>query len=426
MFFWGTDYLFNSDLENEFFAIIDDINELGDEKFELRLDAIGSKWVDDNLRENINPFELNAQITPYIFATIISKEEAHRLNHITNSWSRKWVRLKLTNKVNDRPVEQFIDNAGNPEITTRYIESLSVPNFYESDLQPLNTFFNWDHFKTSSKNQIHQLLNHISRKFENPHLNIYNVGQGNLSAICDKDDIPLIYFDMGGGFAWNRHTYTNPIELFWNKADTIIISHFDMDHLETARRAMYNDWSDFNGKTWIVPKQVLSPSYMKLLSKISVTGNLMVWPDRVKSIVTPSLSLVRCFGPDKNNSGLALIVNSFDRVVMHPADASYFYIDYKNPIQGLVATHHGANFILNNNPIPLTKNGCVVYSYGLNNSYSHPKDLAIQAHEMSQWGHIQINRKDTTIDGHISFGKAIQSKSHCGNSNCIICSLNYF
>ncbi len=390
----------------------------------MRLDAIGSKWADDNLRENISPLELNSKIVPYIFSASISKDEADNLKHITSSWSRKWIRLKLTDKANDRPVQQFIDNEENPEVTIRYIESFAIPNFYERDLQPLNAFFNWNHFKTSSKNQIQRVLNNISSHI---HLNVYNVGQGNLSAVCDQDDFPLLYFDLGGGFAWNRHTYTNTLELFWERANTIIISHFDMDHLETARRAMYTDWTGFQGKTWIVPKQVLSPSYIKLLSRISATGKLMIWPDRVRRIGTPSLSIIRCFGPDKNNSGLALIVNSSDRRVMHPADAAYFHIDYNNNIQGLVVTHHGANFPLNNNPIPATENGCIAYSYGLNNTYTHPKNLAIQAHKMSQWGQIPVNRKDTITHGHISFRNPPKYRNpHCGSADCIICSLSYF
>jgi hypothetical protein len=214
--------------------------------------------------------------------------------------------------------------------------------------------------------------------------------------------------------------------------NTIIISHWDWDHLETARRNRFGEWAPYNGKNWIVPKQPIGPSYMAFAAHISASGNLLVWPDNLRRIIFNDIEIIKCHGPHKNHSGLAIIVTSRDNEIdktLHPGDAAYkfIYIRRRTHLNGNVATHHGANFDDDNAPVPITENGCIAYSYG-RPGYGHPKDDAVTAYENNGWGAIPNNRLDTFIAGHISIKRQVPRRVHgnCGVNNCIICNLNFF
>jgi len=96
------------------------------------------------------------------------------------------------------------------------------------------------------------------------HLNIFNVGQGNLCAFANADNLPIAYFDMGGGFGANRFTYPNTLRLCRTTHTPVILSHWDIDHFETALRSNHS-----HSFQWFVPNQPLGLTHFILAYRLS-------------------------------------------------------------------------------------------------------------------------------------------------------------
>lgn len=201
-------------------------------------------------------------------------------------YKSRWFKLIITERKTEMPVSFIIDNytndGNNPQ--ERYISKITQLHSSSSINKILNNYFSWESFELSNKEQIENQLIKPSINGENyiHKVNLYNVGQGNLSAITDEKNVPLLYFDIGGGFAWNKATYPNTLRLCFSYTKTIVISHWDNDHLETAKRYFTNDPTKLDGITWIVPQQVITASYFKLATKMNASGNLIIWPSSLK------------------------------------------------------------------------------------------------------------------------------------------------
>lgn len=241
------------------------------------------------------------------------------------------------------------------------------------------------------------------------HLVVYNVGQGNCNALCDKDGKPQIYFDLGGGYAAHSVTYPPNLHLCDCDNPLIILSHWDGDHWKTIRKN-----PDFECMTWIVPEQTLTADAYKSFLAISKKGNLLIYPKIVSSISSNNLNLIKCTGRTKNDSGLALEVKiptddiNRNLLALLPGDAKYKYISTTNDeFNYLVVTHHGgANPTVIPKPSSISDSNCHVYSYGNPNKYGHPKPDTINEHRLKGWN----NRKNTE-DGNIALG--VQDLSTC-------------
>jgi hypothetical protein len=201
--------------------------------------------------------------------------------------------------------------------------------------------------------------------------------------------------------------------------------------LETARRDRHNNWGHYAGINWIIPQQPFGPSYATFAAHIANTGNLLIWSHNIQRIDIGNIEIIKCNGPHKNHSGLAVVVNSDDNALgktLLPGDAAYQYILREDILlNGLVATHHGAQFPINNAPVPNTQNGCIAYSFGITN-YGHPHVDAVNAYVQNGWGTIPGDRLRTHQDGHISFRRPPPLNVHhnCGNPNCDLANVFYF
>lgn len=407
-----------------YYVSIDNIEQVKEDSYQIIFDGVQ--------RENLIFFNRSSllqsfdEIIPYLFSITVFEEEYLKLKDFLkhNLFKSRWFQLIVSKKETDLPVSIVIDSYADDESdpNEKYISSLTQLHSSSNVSKTLNKYFSWDSFEMNNKRQIEESLSTLNNGNQDliHKLNIYNVGQGSLTAIADESNTPLLYFDLGGGFAWNKSTYPNTLKLCFSTTKTVVISHWDNDHLETAKRYFKNDPSVLADITWIAPEQNITPSYFKLASKMNASGNLIIWPKALRGSVSFWFGkLIKCNGPDKNHSGLALVVespNNSIKNVLNPGDAAYKFIPRTKKIKfdGLVATHHGANFDDSNSPVPLCENGNIAYSYGTNNSYNHPKILAIDAHTVQGW----TNRKDT-INKHISFTTSNSNmRVPCKSSSC--------
>lgn len=230
---------------------------------------------------------------------------------------------------------------------------------------------------------------------------VYNVGQGNCNAVCNDGGQPLLYYDMGGGCYKNKNTYRTTLTFCFSMNPPILLSHWDMDHFESARRT-----SAMLAATWILPRQVIGPVHLKFF--LSITGTKLIWPSTLPSLSFYWGEIVLCTGPTgkKNHTGLAFLASLSPRrngikAVMLPADAAYYHIPGSTTsFDAIVATHHGAEFYNANSPVSVAKGKkAIAYSFGSRNSYGHPKRHAISAHISAGWP--RSNKKNTHA-GHIA------------------------
>jgi hypothetical protein len=391
--------------DEKFLVGIDEIETIENGLNEFLFDGIRYEWFQEFQEQDLR--QVYEKMTPYFFEGDFRGEFHKRVfNFQKIGVLSRWFLITVSDHKTDLKVTQYIENNDNNEGTVRYISSINALRTNNPTALQLDAFFSWKSFELSNEEQLSKALI-ISDEYQSRFhkLNVYNVGQGSLCSIASNENIPLVYYDMGGGWRFFKKTYPTTKRLCFTIATTIILSHWDWDHLETARRySTTSDWKMFENKTWIVPKQDITSSYMKFLCKIAAISTVIVWPE----IGLDRLSfwggeIIKCRGISKNNSGLALVVscdNNSITNVLHPADAAFKDIPFLNDytFDGLVATHHGANFEVSNSdiPIPFDKYH-IAYSYA-HTRYGHPKRDAVLAYESAGW----VERHDT-INGNISF-----------------------
>tara|TARA_R110002072_G_scaffold238939_1_gene396647 strand:+ start:42576 stop:43874 length:1299 start_codon:yes stop_codon:yes gene_type:complete len=422
---------FTEDFNNVLLVTVDSVEVTEENTFRIRFDGITNEWFQEFRNQELS--EVYQKMESYHLLGEFGEDLNQWLSQVTDDPKySSWFLLRLTAKKTQSPIEYFQDISELPEQVSSNIQSIQTIQNNADLSEGLGKFFNWDDFGSANLGDLENALvkPHSSKtngyKAVYPHkLNVYNVGQGSMSAISDHNNVPLIYFDLGGGYYWHANTYPNTKQLCFTLANTIVLSHWHQDHFETIRRYTYNNWNRFNNKTWIIPKQQISSGYFKLLAQMASNGTVLVWDNSINEVRFWGGKIVKCTGVDKNHSGLALIVmsegNSVSRI-LHPADAAYKYIPgiKKMKFNGLVATHHGANFPDGNSPIPRTsvEVGNIAYSHA--NKYGHPTQLSIDAHERMGW----TNRRDT-INGSISFSTVNDLRTPCGNGCDLSCQQYY-
>ncbi|HEX2732286.1 MAG TPA: hypothetical protein VHM70_11790 [Polyangiaceae bacterium] len=227
---------------------------------------------------------------------------------------------------------------------------------------------------------------------------VYDVGQGNANALCAADGRPLVYFDFGGGCLWNARTYppkrSPPVSLQFCPRPSIILSHWDFDHWFSGTKQALGP-----STKWIAPNQSFGARTAKFAASLTATGSLLKWAGT--SFSTGDLTLVRCNGKSKNDSGIAIFVTLDGELIVSPADAEFNCVPIPahchRPHLGLVATHHGSSHIGNPIPRPLVES-TLAYSFGVGNKYGHAKAKARTNYAHEGWtyaletdgGHIAI------------------------------------
>lgn len=416
----------NDHVIQDYYCYVDNAEIVGEE-IHFLFDGVTKEWYAEYLNDNFIADEMFEKIIPQvIFAkTTLKQLLAFNQNHTIHDFQDIWVHLQLTNRKTPFPAELYVENNDeNPEPILMYVYSvapLKISNPVADKV--IQKRFTLNNIKDATTTELETALTHSGFGQPDNFVAIFNVGQGNLNALCTSEGNPLLYFDLGGGCYQNRKTYTKTLRLCFSDLDTIILSHWDADHLTTAKRYYGTpDWNKFNGKTWIAPRQSLGASNLKFAYRVNSISSLLLWPITLQNISFDDGKVYLCNGSDKNHSGLALMTDltkgkhNICKVLL-PADAAYKYIPLPKGIitEAVVASHHGAEFDDLNHPIPYATNPSAIgYSYGYANTYRHPRNKSTLAHHRSGW----INRLDT-VNGHIAFtNHSVPRISPCGCAHC--------
>jgi hypothetical protein len=266
-------------------------------------------------------------------------------------------------------------------------------------------------------------------------VSVYNVGQGNMNALCDNAGKPQLYYDIGGGVLGNAKTFPAGFnDACFSTPPPIVLSHWDMDHWSSARRRFTQALS----RTWIAPRQSpLGKAHGALITSILASGRLLIWSPPSGSIRSGRLELVVCTGPGRNHSGLALYVSGpagQDEVLL-PGDAAYVYVPnaLTAKLHALVAAHHGGNLVKPGIPTSAgAAHSRLAYSYGTGNKYKHPRPMARSDHDGAGWEDKIANPsrsrnlvRETPI-GHLSIHWTMPARLpvvHCGSCPTPPCNL---
>lgn len=217
------------------------------------------------------------------------------------------------------------------------------------------------------------------------YMSVLDVGQGNAAAFCGSQAGALLYFDLGGGVQGNVHTFPDGRRMCFTQRPAIVLSHWDWDHWSSGLR-----YGEALKSPWLVPRQALGAVHRAFAYELIQRGGLSVWPSGLSSCVVGSLTLIRCGGTSRNDSGLAMCVNVMRAdgtggVALLPGDAEYSMIPGLQPLAAVVASHHGAELGSIDRCVPAGANSAIVFSYGHGNTFGHPKRAASLDYEQVGW-----------------------------------------
>ncbi len=235
---------------------------------------------------------------------------------------------------------------------------------------------------------------------------VYDVGQGACNALICRDR-PVMYFDLGGGVAWNAHTYPSALtKLCFTSRPPIVLSHWDHDHWATAQRD-----PEALDQTWVVPRQgnMLLSSHLTFLAQLlRGNGSVLVWPETLPKVTAGSITIERSTGNSRNDSGLAMTFRNREQdqeSMLFPADSCYDCLPVASAqaFTSLVASHHGGR--TKSTFVPASDgaaHGRLVFSVGPGNTYKHPLASESQAHH-AVWGNNRTLSTDNRIGpfGHV-------------------------
>lgn len=215
---------------------------------------------------------------------------------------------------------------------------------------------------------------------------VYDVGQGAANALLDENGFPCMYVDLGGGVLGHYTSFPQDFKkLCLTRNPSIVLSHWDWDHWSSAGR-----FPATQTMTWIVPNQKIGIVHGVFAALVLANGTLMVWPSGLASVHSGQISILKCLGKDRNNSGLAISIAgpSGEPPILLPGDASYWNVPTgTNVHHSVVAPHHGANMGATMPKAGGGPTGRVAYSYGANNQWSHPVPITMNRHVSAGWPH---------------------------------------
>ncbi len=405
----------NWDDDNSYFSFVDKIEELENGYHIIYFDSV----LKSEITGDVDISRIKEESVKMIFANFNKKVFRDLLDKLKlksiEEFEGIWFNLVITEKSNKYRVlvyPEYYNAETDPATPVRYIgESTDIIS--SSEIRKLKDLFDipksspvsllsverWS--KILSLDKIHCFNNQIHD------VNVHNIGQGNLNTIVNDDNIPYFYFDIGGGAYRNAFTYPepNPRKLCFKNTKLIILSHWDYDHWWTFNKLINEDLIDYPKIKWLVPSQPTGSISKRFYDKLVKKYKVIIWNNQKTELyVHPSVRVIKCNGTgnNKNNNGLAVIVEINNHNVLLPADASYEFIPWTKGLEfnGLVASHHGGKVstTIDGYPKANENRGKIVYSCGAGNRYYHPSSKSISNHKALGWSMCKV-----TYCGSVSF-----------------------
>lgn len=260
-------------------------------------------------------------------------------------------------------------------------------------------------------------------------VSVYDVGQGNANGLCDQNEMPLLYYDLGGGVQKHASSFPTSLTNFCYAADPpVVLSHWDWDHWSSGTR-----FPSASARKWIVPNQWLGAVHATFAAGLHAAGNLLVWPARTASLLSGQVTIRKCTarGKARNHTGLAVEVSgpAGEAPILLPGDARYSAVPgaIQRTYTSIVASHHGADMKSNLVPRGSSLPGArTVYSFGAGNSFGHPANATIQRFDAVGWPQASMYRETRALRpclGHVGLcwttGSSLPGHS-CSEARCAV------
>lgn len=193
---------------------------------------------------------------------------------------------------------------------------------------------------------------------------LYNVGQANMSALLvDNEQHPTMIFDLGK----SRKCQT-AIDLLQNhlpiensgKCTTVVISHYDDDHINMAKYLPYKGHSlQFIMPEFLHPSDIYKPNIQILLYRAILNGGKVCFILN-NSLRRPIIKNYAMFlqgaknkrdlnqSTDENSHGLVVYLSLFDKNILVPGDVLYddVFTNLSKPLlpTHAIIPHHACNY----------------------------------------------------------------------------------
>lgn len=355
----------------------------------LLAEAVDADWADSILNREVSA-DLWREVGPEAPVSILEFEfqqwwsllGGRPLNVSRSRISREWVEVSV--KQGGTPIAQYVSMFGAPrKITVDRI--LTLENI---KAQKLDQLLDLGPYEADEK-QIEALLPADRIDW----VAVYDVGQGAANALLDQQAIPCMYFDLGGGVLEHSGTFPTAFnQLCTSRMPPVVLSHWDWDHWSSGGR-----FTASQSLTWLVPNQRLGIVHGVLASLILANGSLLVWPKSLAKITKGQLTIEKCTGSHRNDSGLAALISGpgGEAPILLPGDSRYTAIPSKDLVfRSVVAPHHGAKMRAAFTPASdSSATGRIVYSYGEPNRWSHPDPKTKDRYAKAGWEHASKNSK---------------------------------
>ncbi len=346
---------------------------------------------------------------------------------LSEDQERQWFEFEFDSQTGT-PINHFL-NLFLPSI----LRNANIKTIGGSEGRKIDALITMDDYQDTAINTIKESLETV----RGDTAMVYDVGQGNCNAICERGGAPTLYFDFGGGVLQNARTYPlgNSRFCFTNRPP-IILSHWDWDHWSTSMRtAAAIPSKEATTATWIVPRQRIGAVHRTFLGHLN---NVHVWPSTASHISLGSLSIYKCAGPGRNHSGLVATYKpewARGEGILLPGDCDYSYLpeEIGTPCKfdAIVVPHHGGAARRRHEPPrpAASSKARLCLSYGEGNSFRHPNKATLNTHEEAGWAGKSIRetaaRRLTSSGprGHIILNPtlSLRSNSHflpCGGDSC--------
>lgn len=421
----------SAEIPRRVYALVDEFDILPDGSAFVRLDTVGGDWLEGALRTDLLENWASQERRNIFFAEApLFGIEIHTADFSdqleTYFLLNLWLEIDLSAPGAGFEVAVFKSLFGEGNRRSAHIVPASL--FVRASLTALDPF---DNVPSVDQADVEAIL---SRGEDSENVAVYDVGQGNMNALCDGDGRPLLYFDLGGSIQGNKHSFPHAFSsACFSAQPPIILSHWDKDHWSSAQRFP----NSFDSK-WLVPHQLpLGMSHRAHVQSLVSRGNLLVSRRHRNRYISGRSKLVHGNGPLRNNSGLSLYVSGrgplANEAMLLPADADYQYVPdaFNQNLLSIVASHHGATIGNRGAPRCLGKPySRLVYSCGSPNTFGHPTMSARNAHHAAGWHDASVNAggaditRLTTLRGPRGYGHVSmhwQSVNQVPTVNCIGC-----